>query len=215
MFNRTAFKKAARAQLKGKCLLSAFVTFLSILLVMLFVPTKTESSLYSFIFFPFIAVLGIMTNARIKAFFTYTKNIENLKISFNLFLLGLEDWSRGMLASFVIYIKVALWSCLFVIPGIVALYKYSLTYYLLADNKAIGARKAVKLSTIMTRGYKADLFMLHLSFLPLVLLSIVTFGIGFFWTIPYIESSMSNAYLYIKSTALQQHILDIDDFHTK
>ena len=215
MFNRIAFKKAARAQLKGKWILSAFVTFLSISLVMLFAPTKTESSLYSFIFFPFVAVLGIMTNARIKAFFTYTKNIENLKISFNLFLLGLEDWSRGMLASFIIYIKVTLWSCLFIIPGIVALYKYSLTYYLLADNKAIGARKAVRLSTIMTRGYKADLFMLHLSFLPLILLSIITFGIGFFWTIPYIESSMSNAYLYIKSAALQQHILDIEDFHRK
>ena len=215
MFNRIEFKRSARKQLKSKWALSLFVTFLSLCIFFLFIPTKSKSSLFSIITLIFIAVTGIITNARIKTFFTYARNRENLNISFNLFLLGLEDWSRGIVASFIIYIKCVLWACLLVIPGFVALYKYSLTYFLLADNKTLSAKKAVRLSAILTRGYKADLFLLHLSFLPLIALSLITFGIGFLWTIPYIETATANAYLCIKHSALKQNILDAEDFAGK
>ena len=215
MFYRQLLKKEARKQLKGKMLLSLFITFISLLLVLLFVPVDKESKLFSLMSIMTLAVAGIMTNARIKVFFTYTRNVNRLNFSFNLFLIGLEDWIRGMTAAFVIGIRVMLWSFLFFVPAIVAIYKYSLTFYLLADNKNLGSRKAVRLSAILTRGYKADLFLLHLSFLPLIVLSILTLGIGFLFVVPYIETTMSNAYLLIKSSAIKQRILDIEDFTGK
>ena len=47
-----------------------------------------------------------------------------------------------------------LWYLLFIIPGIVKWYSYSMVPYILADNPNIGARKAIQLSNNMMYGHK-------------------------------------------------------------
>ncbi len=54
---------------------------------------------------------------------------------------------------------------LFIIPGIVALYRYSMADYLLAQNPDLGPVEALRESRKRMMGNKSNLFMLHLSFL--------------------------------------------------
>ena len=60
---------------------------------------------------------------------------------------------------------VALWSMLFVIPGIIAAYRYSFAMLNLCENPDLGVMEALDLSKRQTNGYKMQLFLLQLSFI--------------------------------------------------
>lgn len=62
-------------------------------------------------------------------------------------------------------IFVFLWSLCFVIPGIIALYRYSFAMWNLCADPSIGALEALRRSKQQTRGYKWQLFVLQLSFI--------------------------------------------------
>lgn len=65
----------------------------------------------------------------------------------------------------VIFFFTFLWSMLFAVPGIVAAYRYRFALYNLYENPGIGALEALDMSKRQTRGYKAQLFTLDLSYL--------------------------------------------------
>ena len=62
-------------------------------------------------------------------------------------------------------ILTALWSLLFVIPGIVAAYRYALAPYLMAEHPEMGVMEAISQSKALMRGNKWRLFCLQLSFI--------------------------------------------------
>ena len=64
----------------------------------------------------------------------------------------------------VIMVFTFLWSMLFVIPGIVAAYRYRFALYNLYENPGIGVMEALDMSKRQTTGYKMQLFMLDLSY---------------------------------------------------
>ena len=64
----------------------------------------------------------------------------------------------------IITVFIALWSMLFVIPGIVAAYRYRFALYNLYENPGIGIMEALDMSKRQTVGYKAQLFLLDLSY---------------------------------------------------
>lgn len=66
---------------------------------------------------------------------------------------------------------VALWSMLFVIPGIIAVYRYSFAIWNLCQNPELGVMEALNRSKRQTIGYKWQFFVLQLSFLGWALLS--------------------------------------------
>lgn len=70
-------------------------------------------------------------------------------------------------------IKIVLWSMLFVIPGIVAMYRYRFACYNVLTDSALSAGDAIRLSCRQTYGRKGSLFALDLSFLGWFLLSAV------------------------------------------
>jgi len=67
--------------------------------------------------------------------------------------------------SLVTTVLVALWSLLFVIPGIVAAYSYRFALYNLYENPDISVLQALDMSKKQTLGYKGQLFSLDLSYL--------------------------------------------------
>ena len=86
---------------------------------------------------------------------------------------------------------VMLWSCLFVVPGIVAAYRYSLAVYIMIDHPELSAMDCIRESKRMTYGYKAQLFKLDLSFILWLLLSslpVVGYAVQVILT-PYMETS--------------------------
>ncbi len=70
----------------------------------------------------------------------------------------------------VMALFIYLWSLLFVIPGIVAMYRYSFAMYNLCLNPELGVMEALDLSKKQTSGYKMQLFVLQLSFIGWALL---------------------------------------------
>lgn len=79
-----------------------------------------------------------------------------------------------------------LWSLLFIIPGIIKAYSYALVPYILAKYPEVKAAEAIKMSREYMDGHKAELFVLHLSFIGWTMLSGITCGIaGIFFVVPY------------------------------
>ena len=88
----------------------------------------------------------------------------------------------------------ALWTLLFIIPGIVASYSYAMAGFILAENPGLTAREALRDSKELMRGHKFDLFCLNLSFIGWALLSVLTLGIGTLWLNPYRNAAQAAFY---------------------
>jgi uncharacterized membrane protein len=114
-----------------------------------------------------------------------------------------DGFKRHIAESIVAYLLmvlfVALWSLLFIIPGIIAAVSYSQTFFILTEDNKISGYDALKKSREMMVGYKWRYFCLVLRFTGWVLLSILTLGIGFLWLIPYMEVSLAGFYDELKS----------------
>lgn len=95
-----------------------------------------------------------------------------------------------------------LWYLLFIIPGIVKAYAYSMVPYILAENPNIGASEAIRLSNEMTEGHKAEMFILDLSFIGWYLLGALAFGIGIFFVMPYVDATKAELYLVLRQNPI-------------
>jgi len=91
-----------------------------------------------------------------------------------------------ILLNIVITLYVFLWSMLFIIPGIIAGYRYRFAVYNLCENPDIGVMEAISMSKAQTAGYKGDLFLLDMTFIGWNLLCSLTLGILSIWIAPYI-----------------------------
>ena len=103
-------------------------------------------------------------------------------------------FKQGFLQSFLRGLYVALWSLLFVIPGIIAHYKYSMTPFLMADNPEMTAKEAIAASCELMDGHKGELFTLGLTFIGWDLLAMLTLGIGYLWLNPYKNAAYAAFY---------------------
>ena len=117
-------------------------------------------------------------------------------------IVNVFDGFKNFVNSFLLYILISiftfLWSLLFVIPGIVMSYAYSMSYYILKDNPELSANEARKKSIEMMRGNKWRLFCLDFSFIGWSLLSILTFGILMLWVTPVMQASHAAFYESLK-----------------
>ncbi len=81
----------------------------------------------------------------------------------------------NFLKTFLLYLLMTLAALaglvLLVVPGVILIYCYSMSYYLMVDNPELGAVAAMKESRARMRGNKWKLFTLHLSFIGWMILS--------------------------------------------
>ena len=112
---------------------------------------------------------------------------------------GFDDYWAAIKVTFFVGLFTFLWSLLFIIPGIIKSISYSMSLYILAENKGKPALECINESKAMTNGYKGELFLLGLSFIGWLLLTAVTFGIAYIWVGPYMQATYINAYQLLKS----------------
>ncbi|MBQ9239513.1 MAG: DUF975 family protein [Treponema sp.] len=132
-------------------------------------------------------------------------------VSFNTFFEGFASWWRAIRTGIWMFIWTYLWSLLFIIPGIVKMLAYSQTMYLVAEYPTMPVRKAMRISIAITRGYKGDLFVLHLSFLGWALLATLSFGIGYLWLLPYSTMTLTNTYHWLLKQAVETNVITAED----
>lgn len=97
-----------------------------------------------------------------------------------------------------------LWSLLFVIPGIIATYRYAMMPFLMAEFPDLGAMDAMRESKRLMQGNKWRLFCLEMSFLGWAFLCMFTLGIGMLWLLPYMASARTAFYLEVTGRSHEQ-----------
>ena len=80
----------------------------------------------------------------------------------------------------------------------------SQVFLLLLDFPGYSAGDLIKLSVHVMKGHKRRLFYIQLSFLPLILLGVLTFGIGNLWIIPYMNITYTFFFLNLMQARERQ-----------
>lgn len=184
MINRSEIKKTAKAQIKGN---------IGILFVCQFVISliSTLAAPIGFLIAPAFSLSTVMI---------YLALTQNVRPSVGEIWGGFQLFGKALWLKIITGFFTFAWSLLFVIPGIVKGYAYSMAPYILADNPGMTAREALRESKRITNGYKVDLFVLMLSFIGWFLLIPLTLGLIMIWLVPYTNATLANYYLAMKAS---------------
>ena len=96
-------------------------------------------------------------------------------------------------------IKIVLWSCLLLIPGIIKSVEYSIIPYILADDAEITSKEAFRKAKEMMMGNKWRLCKLYISFFGWFVLCVVTCGLGTPFLLPYVSAANAEFYAELKN----------------
>ena len=122
------------------------------------------------------------------------KQHDNANPEFNDVFSEFDRFGDGFAQNFLVNLYVALWSLLFIIPGIIKGISYAMTPYIMAENPGMRASEAITRSQEMMDGYKADYFILELTFIGWDILAMLTLNIGYLWLNPYKNAAKAAFY---------------------
>ena len=135
-------------------------------------------------------VLSLVSAVLSAGYILYTMSVRRgIVTPYSTMFDGFLFAGKVILLQIVISIFVFLWSLLFVIPGIIAGYRYRFALYNLCENPEMGVMEALNMSKVQTRGHKWELFVLDLSFIGWNILCGLTLGILSIWITPYIQQT--------------------------
>ena len=113
--------------------------------------------------------------------------------------LGFRRFWKSFAVYFLYSLFIILWALLFIIPGIIASFSYAMAFFIVADDADCGPLEAIKRSKEMMKGNRWKFFCLHWRFFGWSLLAVFfTFGIGFLWLVPYMQTSFAKFYEDVK-----------------
>lgn len=195
-FTRAELKAQAREQLRGK------VWMLFLVMVIMYAVLFPVSLLTQFEgAVAFVGVIGtyiITPPLSLGLIMVYLDVTYGDPVEISTLFKGFQRIGKSIALFLWMLLFILLWSCLFIIPGIIKSYSYFMAYYILAENPDMTAREALTESKIIMNGHKLDLFVLQLSFFFWALLIIVTFGIAAIYVVPYQQLTFTNFYHNIK-----------------
>lgn len=90
---------------------------------------------------------------------------------------GFSHFGKAFLLLLLMSVKIMLWSFLFVVPGIIASFRYSQSFYILADNPDMSVGDCIKESCRLMAGNKGRYFYLQLTFIGWYILASIPRGI--------------------------------------
>ena len=153
-------------------------------------------SAIAFTFIGPIILSGVFAFGFMAAYLTL---VRTKSTSFETLFSGFSNFGTTCVVGILQTIFLTLWTLLFIIPGIVKIYSYSMTYYVLHDNPNLSASEAITESRRMMNGYKGKLFCLDLSFIGWFLLSALTLGLLGFYVLPYYNAARARFYEALKN----------------
>lgn len=179
--NSANFKEVANDPETAKLFLGILAVIAVVALI-----ASLAGLLYTFLFGNVIKV-GI-SGIRLKAYRKESFRIVDL-------FSGLKSYKKniGTMALYTLFITLG-FMCFFVPGIIVALGLYEVPY-MLAEDPNISGMEAIRRSWENMKGHKGELFVLHLSFIGWILLTILTFGVlAIFYAGPYMALAEAGFY---------------------
>ena len=185
MMSRDELKQLAREQIKG----NIGILFVCMLIIGLI------TSAVSFTVVGTIVLAPVFSVSMVRIYLNLTKGrIPEIQDIFS----GFDILVKAIILNLVMGLFIMLWALLFYIPGIIKAISYSMSTYILVENPEMSPTEAINESKRMMDGHKMDFFILMLSFLPWILLTMVTCGIAAIYVGPYMAATTANFYLDLK-----------------
>lgn len=122
------------------------------------------------------------------------KQYNREKFEFQDLFSQFHRFGQGFAQKFLRGLYVALWSLLFVIPGIVKSYAYTMTPFIMAENPEMNANDAITASVALMDGHKGELFTLDLTFIGWSILAVLSCNIGHLALNPYKNAAYAAFY---------------------
>lgn len=97
------------------------------------------------------------------------------------------------------------------IPAIYKSIQYSQTFNFAAEFDAVGTRKAINLSKIITKNHIIDLIVLQLSFIGWNIFASLTFGVANLWVYPYKSLTEINAFHALIKESVSNGTITFDE----
>ena len=167
------FKNAAKLELKGRWLEAgvAFGIYVVMIGIVSFIASNIGISFLEGISAIYYWIIYGPACIGLYAYFMRLARRQNpnLRDCFE----GFEDFGRSLVLGLLMIVKIFLWTLLFVIPGIIAAYRYSMAPLLMRDHPDWGATQCINESKRLMVGNKGSLFTLDLSFIGWLILSIL------------------------------------------
>lgn len=148
--------------------------------------------------FVFIGILPIYSGyAKMHVQIAYPKKADLNNI---ISLFNKNDYFRNMIGMLLYLVYLFFWSLMFILPGIYKALSYAMTPFILSDPdfSHLTGNQAITKSREIMNGHKTEYLVLMLSFTGWIVLSILTLGILFFYTIPYIEQTKAQFYIELE-----------------
>ena len=89
---------------------------------------------------------------------------------------GFSYFGKTFLLYILMNIKIMLWSLLFIVPGVIAAFRYSQAFYVMIDHPEYSANQCLEESKRLMMGNKGRLFYLYLTFIGWYLLAALPSG---------------------------------------
>lgn len=155
-----------------------------------------------------IIAISLMSLMLSIGFSIYSLNVANRRnASFANLFDGFNIFLKVIWLQILAFVFVFLWSLIFIVPGIVASYRYRQALFIMIENPDMSALECIRASKKMMYGHKGELFVMDLSFLGWYLLTAVPFVS--IWVLPYTEISYAIYYIALRDIPAGPQIVDI------
>lgn len=206
MISRAELKSSSKIQLKGYWTL-AVLTLLCYNIILQGTSLEFSQSIFgenSGVYYG-ISIAGMLLYGPIQVGsrrFLLKLAKKESEAKFKDLFSGFDVFFKSLFMTLLIFIAITVGTLLLVIPGIIATFMFSQSFFILAENPHLSSIECLKKSAKMMKGHKFDFFVLELSFLGWIFACVFTFGIGLLWYTPYYEMTVCNFYLQLKEDSI-------------
>ena len=197
--DRAELKARARAQLGGGIFQNLWMMGLAVCLLIGLLESAATTILPAI---GALIVIGPLEYGQAYIFLKQARDRQPVQLG-DMFRGFQDDFGGTFLIGFLSQLFVALWSLLFLIPGIVKSYAYSMAYYVKLDHPDYGWKACIDESRRLMNGHKWEKFVLDLSFLGWILVGTLCLGVGTLWVTPYMAATEAQFYEYVRSCAAE------------
>ena len=197
--DRAELKARARAQLGGSIFQNLWMMGLAVCLLIGLLESAATTILPAI---GALIVIGPLEYGQAYIFLKQARDRQPVQLG-DMFRGFQDDFGGTFLIGFLSQLFVALWSLLFLIPGIVKSYAYSMAYYVKLDHPDYGWKACIDESRRLMNGHKWEKFVLDLSFLGWILVGVLCLGVGTLWVTPYMAATEAQFYEYVRSCAAE------------
>ncbi len=190
MLSRPNLRRSAREQLGGNVFASAWLSLLGASIV-----ASLLLSVSSAVVIGPILLFGPLSYGLTRISMRLARGENNGKVDFGDLFKGFsDDFGQTLVLGLMIEVYTLLWSLLFIIPGIIKSYSYSMAFYIQNDSPNKDWSVCLRESKQMMKGHKWELFVLDLSFFGWFIVGYLCCCIGMFWVDAYRFQSRTNFY---------------------